>query len=810
MTVVQPGIVPTYTPNPAVTLTGYSDTDRTRFLYNGSQFVKAKLAITRPSFAYVGSKSGEVSTFSYKDYKTVDGKYALVNEERYIPVATGTPASGNFVIVGFPAQILASSIVLWSTSNISSYGNIMIYYTYDNPDEVVSPYYFSVASTEIETYDFTEKRTPTESPPSGLYKYTITFTSSITARYFGVLLPNSSAVLKLTEIDVGSSYEPLLSLWNSNGVSASSQDLDHDYYYDITYDKSIGVYYTIRYNNEISGTPGVGFFPSDDFNYTSSAFNTERWTESASEDAFSHNTVSGTAVFLGGAFSGRLTTNYYMDGDFTASIDVGFNTFQDPESSLYLSAIDKDRNNVFLQMGFHGPWVDGTHIVDGHIGEWSAAYTQTTTDTTGGDAYIANLRFNLEGLSSTISQFLFTYDASSELWTAASGSGGGMASVFPGQSYSFGPIDSMSIVHVTTPTNGAQLVLSVNRPVYALSDLTYPWDWKLGLERSGSTYYCKYDDGSGFINYTTVTDTNDYGALLELRVHGIGGAADITLDNFTVTGDDRFDNIHVFSLEAVDTGGNVLVVPGLTDSSGFIIKEFDVINDESDYNSFIDNRVQITTDGLSSGSLYIKVGTDLYKYNKSQFPLMSETGGTAILFKENVIPETSAVAFSYNAYDQAGLCYVEYDEGREGTYLKTISTSTCSGVDNESLLDVSTSNYPFAWDVNNYTVLYYVNSTSLKMYDMDENDVAFCNIASEEKIMGAGTATTSAVTATVMNVYGDTLSSKSVAFTVTAGTGAISPSAGCTNSSGVANTTYTVGASVGITSITAVASDTSC
>ena len=151
-----------------------------------------------------------------------------------------------------------------------------------------------------------------------------------------------------------------------------------------------------------------------------------------------------------------------------------------------------------------------------------------------------------------------------------------------------------------------------------------------------------------------------------------------------------------------------------------------------------------------------------------------------------------------------------YDEEREGTYLKTIDTTTMSGTEYEAYLDVSTANYPFAWDINNYTVMYYVDGTSLKEYDMDENDVAFCNVVADDKIMSAGTGDTTDVTAAVLNVYGEPLSSKPVAFVVSNGAGAVSPSSACTTASGIATTVYTVGDTVGTITLTATASDAAC
>lgn len=891
MTVIQPGKVPTYSPSPAVTMTGYDDSDRTRFLFNGSQFVKAKLVIARPSFAYVGYVNYLFEdTIAYKSYLDINGKQALVNGERYVPQATGVPASGygSFVLVGFPVQVTTSSIVLWSTSHLSFYGNLKVYYTYDNPDDVETPFYFEATVSSVsESYDSLEARYAGESPPSGLYKYTIALDSSYTARYFKIsanqfctaqsainygdtsitvdstsvfpstwlsgeglcfydkyilkhnvtytgksgssftgvagipalgagdpcavagtyVILNPSFAEYLTEVELVSTYEPVLEIWNTNGTQASSQDLDYDNYYDITYDNAKGIYYTIRFNEDLNGTAGASFLLGDNFNSADPDFDSVRWTESTVSANFQHNVTSGTLDYVVSTYPGEIITNYYIDGDFSSTISLGFNRITSPNARTYMGAIDYSTNNVFVQMGMHGQWeYNGTKTAC-----WEALHIVKTTDTTGGVAQVRNLRLDTRYVPVGNEYYTFTYNASTSIWTVVSGtSGGSLPDLDPGESYSWGPL-SLSLVHSSTPVHGAQIVLGVNTQNYSVPS-SGQWWWDFGIERSGNNYFCKYDIGGGFINWITYTDTNDFGSKFVLFSDGANGTVDISMDDFTVSGSGQevFPDIYVFSIEAVDSDGDVVVVPGFTDASGYVIKKFDVINDTSGYNSFIGGRVQITTDSSNSGFIYIKVGTDLYKYSKTSMPLDLEDGTSASLYKQSVIPETDAVSFSYNNYSKAGLCYVEYDEVREGTYLKTISTSTVSGTEYEALLDVTTSNYPFAWDVNNFTTLYFVDGTSLKFYDMDEGDVAFCNVVSNEKIMSAGTSATSSVVASVLNIYGEPLSAKTVAFTVSAGAGAVSPASDCTNASGIAETTYTVGATVGITTITATASDASC
>ncbi|MCK5020268.1 MAG: Ig-like domain-containing protein [Candidatus Peribacteraceae bacterium] len=884
MAIVQPGKVPTYAPDPAVSLTNYDDSDRTRFIFNGSQFVKASLIRSVPSFVYVGlAPDGD----TYKFYKTSDGKYALSNSEKYIPVATGAPASGSAesVVVNYPVTVSTDEIVLWGTSMISYYDTLYVEYSYDGN------FYFTISGSSVSwSFQDTEQQTPGESPPSGLYKFVIDLGATYSARYFRISAyqdPLLSATLSvgattinvvsttgfpsewlsfgstyvygntaevgytgtsitytgktgstftgvsyettmsgsyaedssgkvffkpsfaddLTEVEVLSTSSAIMEFWNSDGSSASSQTLVHDLYYDIVYDKSDDVYFTIRLNEDINGSGGIGFSTSDNFNYSVATLDSTRWSESETETNFQVNTSSGTLDYLISSAAGRINTNYYMAADFTSVIDIGFNEINQIGSAVELRSIDTSTNNVFVSMALRGEWVDPSPKTS----TWATYQVLKTTDTTAGTAAVKNLRIDLKYLS--VSQtFTFVYSSVSEAWSVTSSVLGAMAVCTPGVDYTEGPIALLNMVHDGSPADSVQIVLSVNYQSYA-SGGADPWSWKLGLKRIGGSVVSQYNQGAGLINWVTYVDSSILPLNLELFADGDSGTIDLSMDNFSVTGSETFSSVPVLTVEAVDANGDTVEVSGLTDVDGNLIKAFDVINDTLTYNSFTGNRVQIASDNTSEssgGSIYVKIGGDIYKYNKSQFPLVTEDGSNAVLYKASVIPETSAYAFSYNGYSNAGLCYVEYDEVRAGTYLKTIDTTTASGTEYESFLDVATSDYPWAWDQNNFTVFYYLSSTNLKEYDMDENDVAFCNVSSTEKIMAAGTSSTSEIDATVLNVYGEPLSAKSVSFLVSAGAGAVSPASDCTNASGIAETTYTVGETVGITTITSTASDVAC
>lgn len=879
MTIVQPGKVPTYTPSPNVQLELYDDADRTRFLFNGSQYVKAALVVSEPSLAYVGTFDGSASW--YTNYKTSDGKYALVNGEYYVPVATGVPSASesNALLVGFPIQVSTSEIKLWGTSMLSYYEYLTVSYSYDGV------FFFDISGASVTYgYDSDKERYVGEDPPTGLYYFTIALGATYSARYFriqayarttvtteipiggavtisvasttgfpsswltypgitigsyrvvytgktslsltGVSFESSPLVAipvgtyayfmvnfghTLTEVEVLGTMSPTLEFWDTDGSKASTKVLPGTNYYDVIYDRGYDTYIAVRYNEALDGSGGIGFLPSDDF--SESSLNTVRWTESPTEQKFYFNTASGTLDMLvpSGTVSdpGRITSNYYMGGDFTSSLDLGFNTISSVDARLELRAIDYSTDNLFVHMGVRGSWLyDGAKD-----GVWEASQVRNIYDTTGGVAYVRNFRINTGDMSAS-ERFTFVYSSSSVSWGVTSTVRGSMADLLPGQDYAEDPI-TMTIVHESAPPDGAQIVLDVNLQQYNLPYVTWPWDWKVGIDRTGASVVCKYDSGTGFVNFVTFSDSEGLGLNLELYASGGTGFIDSSFDNLVVTGDDLFDGVPVFTLETIDSNGNVVQVAGLSDADGYVIKQFDVINSKTaTYNSYISNRVQLATDSLTvgqGGSLYVKIGEDIYKYNKSLLPLGVEDGSSATEYMTSVIPETSSIAFGYSAYDNGALAYVEYDIEREGTYVRTLDTTTCSGTDYEAFLDVADSDYPWAWDQNNYTTLYYVDaSDNIKMYDMDPRDVAFCNVVSSEKIMSAGTSATSSISATVLNVYGEPLSAKTVTFSITEGDGAIPTGAFCTNASGIASTTYTVGSTVGVVTITATASDTSC
>ncbi|KKK88500.1 hypothetical protein LCGC14_2742560, partial [marine sediment metagenome] len=216
---VQPGKVATY--DPSVTLTNYSDSGRTRFLHNGTQFVKAKLISSRATFAHVGYVSGGNDVTGYTNYVDSNGDYVLVDGSKYIPEATGgpSPGFGNYIIVSYPLQVSTSEIIFWTISQLSFYSDFVVKYSYDG-----TTYFSATVSTVVETYDNDIARRVGDVPPSGEYVYTLTLGSTYTARYFKVIAYDGAARPSyaefVTEIAIVPIQDPILEIWDTDGSQA--------------------------------------------------------------------------------------------------------------------------------------------------------------------------------------------------------------------------------------------------------------------------------------------------------------------------------------------------------------------------------------------------------------------------------------------------------------------------------------------------------------------------------------------------------------------------------------------------------------
>ena len=614
----------------------------------------------------------------------------------------------------------------------------------------------------------------------------------------------------INEIDLFQQKQSSIDIWDMDGTKVATQTLEKGRYYDITFDKHYNTFVAIRGKESSGGTPMYGFGIGDDFDYSfGEILDITRWNDvtTYSGAPFVLNTASGTLDAQGIQNHSQLITNYAFTGDFDVDVDVGFNTLGQ-YSSTFIRAIEKEYDNVYVQNGFTiGNPVGYPEAVPVR----RATYARKTGDNTGGLAYIYGLRLNDRYVVDGGSSLRFEYDLLNNVWTVTSGGGGTLPEVKPGQTYSQGPIAEMSIVHADTtiPAN-SYIELSFTTLTITTDLGADPWEWKLGLKKEGDELKCRYEAGAAGSYWVTFLGAQDREFNVELYANNYSEDSTLVFDNYEAVGDVEWEGIPIFSVETLDLSGDNHEVSGFSDSDGFVIESLDVANIKSGFLHWAGGKVQITTDQASAGNVYLKVGDCIYKYSKTALPLTDDDGSLAETTASGVIPEELEYTFGYNAYANAGLSYVEYDSIRDGVYVRTVEEGTLEPSDREVFLDIGSADYPFAWNVNDYEALYYVDSGDLKFFDMAPGKVAFCNVSGDEKIMSAGSGDDTEVRAIVTNVYGDVLSGKRVDFSVSAGDGSIYPDYVCTNASGIAYAIYTVGTSVGSSTITAVASDISC
>jgi hypothetical protein len=141
----------------------------------------------------------------------------------------------------------------------------------------------------------------------------------------------------------------------------------------------------------------------------------------------------------------------------------------------------------------------------------------------------------------------------------------------------------------------------------------------------------------------------------------------------------------------------------------------------------------------------------------------------------------------------------------EDTLLDTTSTR-------EVLLDISdysTDAYKVFFDQNDFDALYYIDTgTNLRAFNIDDRISAFMAVNAQDTTLPAGTAQSTLVHADVINAWGTALDGKEVTFQVTAGDGAVTPSADTTVGGGRATTQFTVGSTVGVSTVQATVTET--
>lgn len=392
-----------------------------------------------------------------------------------------------------------------------------------------------------------------------------------------------------------------------------------------------------------------------------------------------------------------------------------------------------------------------------------------------------------------------------------------------------------------------QFKVSVDGPLVgdmSLAAVSGTSGFYIGVGRTGTNLYARRDTdgsvtGSSWQDvrvYNLIPPTATPSIAVELcgdcTSAAVGLAPDISVDDFTIestTGSTVWSDIPSFSIETYDTTGAVYPIAGVTDGDGYAIRRLNILNCTTSgggaafSNVLSNSTVAITSDHLTAaqnGCLYVlyqKSSADVakvYRFKKSSFPLTSlESGQNASLVASGVLDYPTLYklgSFSYNGYSGGQLSYAtdNWADPTMGMYLGTLLSGTCSGTVPRRTSWLQRGVDYIGWNINDFNSLYGVTVTGtsagqVQLFNMTPTTAAFCNVVSNYRMLAAGTNDTSVVEAQVMNTYGDPLENKTVAFSVTAGDGSLSPASATTNASGVAISTYTVGTAITTSTITA-------
>ncbi len=759
-----------------------SDVDRG--IHNGTQFVRNVLQRPQPESAAqaaVGSPDSLIDS-----PHLVDGSYVA------------SPSSNvDLIRIAFDLnQLVATTeIKVYSVEPLdTTEGNWEIATSLDGTDAQ-----FNLANFKATNLSIAED--PVILNSQAQFRYTISFTAPSIGglRYWRVKRSTGTDLSTATEVEILSPLTPTISYFNTDGTFASSFSYEQSNILDVTYDLLNAVYYTIRFNADTVGTVTIDL--GDDFSeaeagsaVSTTNFNPSRWVENSTNAQFlrvgeqlSYSVVTGL---------GQLETTYVLEADHIITLLLDPESISSRNMWFAVRALDGN-NNTVMSEGF--------------------GYDDTPT-TTGVvfNTYISNLgnftanselrEFRPLWHNTVIGTDQFTIDYGGSTWTVSGTSTGALADASTGVTYDEG-VDSSTpfsliISSTATPTPGEQFTFDL----VTVSGHRFPLEsGTVGFRREGDTYISQSVLTSG-------TDFTTGDVSIEL-FGNTDGSVNFTADDFTASGTGSFPDVAVFTIEATDSVGAVDGTP--------LIDAFDVIGDPSkSYNDFLDGRVQIacTSSGGVGGFVYIKIENSLYKY-PNNISLGVEDGSGATISTIGQLPSDGTSSFSWTHRSGIGglpfLTYLEFDDGLGMLHVKTLdkdtlqdTTSTKEVLLNISNYDNTINNFKVFFDQNDFDTLYYVDaSTNLQAFNLDDRISSFMAVNAEDVTLPAGTAQQTLVNADVINPWGEPLAGKVVTFAVTEGDGATAPSTDTTDSEGRATTQFTVGSTVGVSTITATVTE---
>jgi len=609
--------------------------------------------------------------------------------------------------------------------------------------------------------------------------------------------------MKVTQVKIQERDVSLLKFWESDGSIAVTKELQDSRIYDMVYDSSDSVYYAAIY----SSTVGEGSEADDDF--SSSYFDYAKWAitgggivlDTTNSGVLLENTVYGTNVY------GALTNNYEYSSSFSSSLPTVVYSFFG--AGYYgLSVVDTFHNNTVAFVGITGDWDTPatSEVVGVTIGDYVNASDSTF--------FISNVNVSPSVLLDGSSKHEFTYVDS--LWYYSRTPAGAPTCDVCTEAVGAGPLLTVDGISLTVNTSASSI------SEYSYVSFTTDKVSEVGITTSGVEFSVEYiqptdvfaliyNDGSDHTLISgTVSTLDSYS--FSSRISGkTDDYANVFSSEFLSTGA-ASRQASVLSIVAIDDNGDRVEVPGVSDASGVVIGSLEAMSEGF---SFLDYRgkVSIASSQVSEsggGSLFIRVGKDIYKYNKTTLPLVSDAGGSAALYSFDILDDENIRNFNYDSFVSGGLHYLVYDESRDLVIMKTMSSATLDPASYEVEVEIPTHTSPICLDPVDTTTLFSVVDSDVYALNMDSTSVAFCNVVSEDPVLPANSGFQTTITAFVTNLYGSPLSNKLVSFAITQGGGAIAPASVCTTSSGTASTVYTVDEVVGTSIITATASNTTC
>lgn len=756
--------------------------DVNRIIENGTQFVRLVLRRPQPVTATQGTISGSTYT-STPHY--IDGSF----------VQNPTPFI-NLITIGFGSKLVSTTTIrVFSTSAIdSTTAKWKVQTSLNNLDAE-----FGAASFDAPISAITQAIVST-SDGGNQFRYTITVgvpTIDSTGGglpYWRIRHTDINAFDAVTEVQILTPLTPTISYFNTDGSFASSASFEKTKILDAAYDTVGGYFYTIRYNDASVGTSTVTLddnFSDADAGTASGTnnFNPSRWSESNSNtqflrsgDKLSYNVATG---------KGQIETTFTLD-DFNVRLDVTPTTITSKNMWLTLRALDSSNNTIMSE----GVGYQTTPTV---TGVWFSSRVANLVNSTSAST-IREMRPQWHNAQIGTDSFTVLYGGST--WSVSGTLTGALSNATTGVLYnpSNSPIE-FQIASTATPSPGEQFTFDL---ITSSVDKIPTATGILSLRRTSTSHTTENVITSPVTVPTSVVSLEIFG--------NTNGSVNISADNFdVVTGSGSFASVAVFTVEKTNSVGLVQGSP--------LIEAFDVIGDPSlTYNDFLNGRVQIasTSSGTSTGEIYLKINNELYRYPNT-IALGTETGSSALASSTAQISTDGTNSFAWTHESGVGglpfLTYIEYDETLQIVHLKTIDKDTLlnTTTTKELLLNISdynTNRYEVFYDQNDFDTLYYVDSSNnLRSWNVDDRISAFMAVNASDVSLPAGTAQQTPVVAEVINAWGETLDGKTVTFAVTAGDGAISPSSDVTVSGGIAESQFTVGSTVGVSTITATVTE---